>query len=121
EWGGGGSVGGGGGGGVGGGGGGAGGGGGGGCVGGGGGGGGAALGWGGWVGEAGGGTVLSAELVIEQLEILPSQQIRSMREYAVSFANLVNGSGSANAEAIDDLSEAGRKLTEGLRSIFQRK
>lgn len=74
-----------------------------------------------YVGKTAVGTVFSPELVIEQLEILPSQQIRSMREYAVSFANLVNGSGSANAEAIDNLSEAGRKLTEGLRSIFQRK
>lgn len=71
-----------------------------------------------YVGKSAVGTVFSPEIVVEQLEILPSQQIRSVREYALAFSNLSNG--TAAGEAINDLNEAGRKLGEGLRSIFKR-
>lgn len=37
------------------------------------------------------GTVWAADFAVEQLEVLPSRQIRSIREYIVSFQGLTAG------------------------------
>lgn len=64
------------------------------------------------------GTVFSPSLVIEQLEILPSQQVRSAREYALGFTGLT---GNQLAGAAQDVGDSLKQLGDGLRSIFKRK
>lgn len=72
------------------------------------------------------GTVFTPDLVVQQLEILPSQQVRPVREYSLTYANLtagtvaVDGGGDA-VEAINTINEAGRQIGEGLKSIFKKK
>ena len=70
-----------------------------------------------YVGKTAIGTVFSPDVVIEQLEILPSQQVRSMREYSVSFTGLTAGMVSTAA----DPGEALKQLGDGLKSIFKKK
>lgn len=50
-----------------------------------------------------GSTAFSPDFVVEQLEVLPSRQIRTLREYAVSFSNLTarNAPASAPGQAAD--------------------
>lgn len=72
------------------------------------------------------GTVFTPDLVIEQLEILPSQQVRSVREFSLTYANLTAGTvavdgGGDTVEAINTINEAGRQIGEGLKSIFKKK
>jgi hypothetical protein len=70
-----------------------------------------------YIGKTAVGTVFSPDFVIEQLEILPSQQVRSVREYSVSYNGLVVGM----TAAAGDPGEALRQLGDGLRSIFKKK
>lgn len=59
------------------------------------------------------GTSWSQDLTFVQLEILPSNQVRVGREYAVSFRNLsANGSDAANAAG----QQAGKKLFDAVRA-----
>lgn len=73
------------------------------------------------------GTVYAPDLAVEQLEILPSQQVRSVREYSLNWTGLTAGTFAADGEgadplqAIGELNEAGRKIGEGLKSIFGKK
>jgi hypothetical protein len=74
------------------------------------------------------GTAFSPDLAIQQLEVMSSQQVRSIREYSVNYRNLKPGSWAADAgesndalEAINNVSEAGKQLGEGLRSLFKKK
>lgn len=70
-----------------------------------------------YVGKTAIGTVFSPDLVVEQLEILPSQQIRSMREYSVSYSGLTAGM----TAAAGDPAEALKQIGDGLKSIFRQK
>jgi len=45
------------------------------------------------------GTSYTADFVLQQLEILPSRQVRSVREYAVSYQDLRAGNSSSGAAA----------------------
>lgn len=80
-----------------------------------------------YVGKTVIGNVFTPDLAIEQLEVLSSQQVRSIREYSLSYPNLTagmlvgNADGSQVAESINNVSEAGRQLTEGLKSLFKKK
>lgn len=68
------------------------------------------------------GTVYSPDFVLEQLDILPSQQIRSMRELNFNFPSLMAGTfGNETLDAVQSINEAGKQLSEGLRSIFKKK
>lgn len=71
------------------------------------------------VGKTSIGTVFSPDLVIEQLEILPSQQVRSTREYAVGFTGL--SSSPAPGVAAQEVGNSLKQLEDGLRSIFKKK
>jgi hypothetical protein len=62
------------------------------------------------------GTIFNPELVVAQLEPLPGNQVRTVGEYSVSFANIAPGNFGSAASSIDD---AGRQLVEGLKSIFK--
>jgi hypothetical protein len=81
-----------------------------------------------YVGKTAIGTVFTPDLAVEQLEILPNQQVRSTREYSLTFANLTAGAmvgdiadvGDA-ASAVNTISEAGKQISEGLKSIFKKK
>lgn len=70
-----------------------------------------------YVGKTAIGTVFSPDLVIAQLEALPPDQIRTVSEYSVSFANITSGSFGSAVTSIDD---AGRQLAEGILSIFKK-
>ena len=78
-----------------------------------------------YIGKTTIGTVFTPDLAIERLEILPSQQIRSVREYSLSFANLSAGTMVAEAgeaaNAVTSINEAGKQLSEGLKSLFKKK
>lgn len=69
------------------------------------------------------GTIYSPDVVLAQLEILPSQQVRLTRELTFNFSNLTTGSfgGGDTLDAVQSINEAGRKLSEGFRSIFKKK
>jgi hypothetical protein len=67
------------------------------------------------------GTILgmswSTDFVLQQREVLPSQQVRSVREYAISFADLTaSGSAAASGTATSDnaAGQAAGKFVEGL-------
>lgn len=63
-----------------------------------------------------GSRVFSPDFVVEQLEVLPSKQIRTVREYAVSFSNLTTGSATATAAGqAADPAEALKKLGDLLK------
>jgi hypothetical protein len=78
-----------------------------------------------YIGKTAIGTVFTPDLAIERLEILPSQQIRSVREFSLSFANLSAGTMVAEAgdaaNSVTSISEAGKQLSEGLKSLFKKK
>jgi hypothetical protein len=62
------------------------------------------------------GTAFAYSLALEQLEILPGNQIRSLREYSVSFDELAEGSSAAATPAVDDaVGKLGQKLIDKLR------
>lgn len=71
-----------------------------------------------YVGKTRIGTVYSPDLVIEQLEVLPSQQVRSVREYAIGFTGL--GSSQVPAQ-VQEVGDSLQQLGEGIRSIFKKK
>ena len=73
-----------------------------------------------YVGKTAVGTIFSPDLVLEQLEILPSQQIRSVRDYHVSFTGIGPGAGALTGDA-QSINDAARQLAEGLKSIFKKK
>ncbi|HEU4484572.1 MAG TPA: hypothetical protein VFR96_03710 [Povalibacter sp.] len=68
-----------------------------------------------YIGKTAIGTVFAPDLAIQQLEILPSQQIREVREYSLSFADVTAGGSVAS---VDD---AARQLSDGLKSLFRKK
>ncbi len=79
-----------------------------------------------YVGKTAIGNAFNPDLAVEQLQVLPSQQVRSIREYSINYPNLTAGmlvgdSGSDAIESINNVSEAGRQLTEGLKSLFKKK
>jgi hypothetical protein len=75
-----------------------------------------------YVGKTAIGTIFSPDLVLEQLEVLPSQQIRSVRDYNVSFTGISPGTGAdALAGDAQSINDAARQLSEGLKSIFRKK
>lgn len=75
-----------------------------------------------YVGKTAIGTVYSPSFVLEQLEILPSQQIRSVRELSFSYSGTTAGNfGNETLDAVQSINEAGRQLSEGLKSIFKNK
>ena len=62
------------------------------------------------------GTAFAYSLALEQLEILPGNQIRETREYSVSFDGLAAASPNAAANAVDDeVGKLGQKLFDKLR------
>jgi len=63
------------------------------------------------VGNSGIGSTFNYDVSIEQLGILPSQQIRSLRRYAVHFDNLtMGGTGAANVtDAVNKLKSLFKK------------
>lgn len=62
------------------------------------------------------GTAFAYSLALEQLEILPGNQVRETREYSVSFDGLTEGSPNAAAEAVnDEVGKLGQKLIDALR------
>lgn len=70
------------------------------------------------------GTVHSYDVTLVQLEILPSRQIREVREYALTYTGLTAGR-SAGATASDPVSAAGSTLLDsvaqrGIRGILKR-
>lgn len=67
------------------------------------------------------GTVFAPDLAIEQLEILSSQQVRSLREYSVSYRDLRQGSWALGAGEPNSAIEALNNVSEGLRSLFKKK
>lgn len=67
-----------------------------------------------YIGKTAIGTVFAPDLALKQLEILPSQQIREVREYSLSFADVTAG----GAASVDD---AARQLSDGLKSLFKKK
>lgn len=89
-----------------------------------------------YVGQTIIGNVFTPDFVIQQLEVLPSRQIRPVRDYSISYANLTAGTmmGSSDATSgtgldqanevvgtLNNAAEAGRQLTEGLKSLFKKK
>jgi hypothetical protein len=70
-----------------------------------------------YVGKTALGTVFNPDLVVAQLEVLPGNQVRTVSEYSVSFANIPAGSLGSAVGSVDD---AGRQLAEGLKSIFKK-
>jgi len=71
------------------------------------------------------GTVHSYDVTLVQLEILPSRQIRQVREYALTYTGLTAGRTSSGATASDPLSAAGSALVDsvarrGIRGILKR-
>lgn len=67
-----------------------------------------------YIGKTAIGTVFAPDLALKQLEILPSQQIREVREYSLSFSDVTAG----GAASVDD---AARQLSDGLKSLFKKK
>lgn len=68
-----------------------------------------------YVGKTPIGTVFSPSLVVEQLEVLPSKQVRSVREYSLGFSDVAANAGGAAAAQ-----DAGEALKQ-LKSIFKNK
>lgn len=71
------------------------------------------------------GTVHSYDVTLVQLEILPSRQIREVREYALTYTGLTAGRTSTGAAASDPVTSAGSALVDsvaqrGIRGILKR-
>jgi hypothetical protein len=63
-----------------------------------------------FVGKVPPGTVFSPSLVVEQYELLPSNQLKLEREHALSFGEVRSGTGAANAaEALKNLGDLLKK------------
>lgn len=59
------------------------------------------------------GTAFSPDLVLQQLEILPSQQIRPVRDFSLNYTDLSAGAaGAAQADALNGVLDGLRKLTK---------
>lgn len=71
-----------------------------------------------YVGKTALGTIFNPQLVVAQLEIIPGNQVRTVGEYSISFANIAPGNFANPVSSVDD---AGRQLVEGLKSIFKQK
>ncbi|MDY6947471.1 MAG: hypothetical protein SXG53_17310 [Pseudomonadota bacterium] len=69
-----------------------------------------------YVGKTAIGTVFNPDLVVAQLQVLPGNQVRTVSEYSVSFANIAAG---GLGDAVSSVDDAGRQLAEGLKSIFK--
>jgi hypothetical protein len=69
------------------------------------------------------GTSFSPDLVLQELEILPSRQIRPARDFSLSFRELGTGMAASVAgdagDRISEAQEATRKITEGLRQLMK--
>lgn len=64
------------------------------------------------------GAAYNFDFVIEQLEVLPSQQIRVAREHSISYQAIgANSMGGGTAQSAESLSEA----TKAIRDIFKKK
>jgi hypothetical protein len=64
------------------------------------------------------GTTYTFDVSLEQLEILPSQQIRSTRQFALNFPNLSVSPLAGGAQAMppaENLGEAGKKIVDVFR------
>jgi hypothetical protein len=62
------------------------------------------------------GTAFAYSLALEQLEILPGNQVRAAREYSVSFDQLAAGApGDATRVVSDEAGKLGQKLIDKLR------
>lgn len=70
-----------------------------------------------YAGKTAVGTVFSPSFVLEQLEILPSQQIRPLRELNFTYS----GSTAGTFDAAQTINDAGKALAEGLKSIFKKR
>lgn len=70
-----------------------------------------------YVGKSAIGSVFNPDLVVAQLEILPGNQIRTVSEFSLSFANVPAG---GLGDAASSVGDAGRQLAEGLKSIFKK-
>lgn len=69
------------------------------------------------------GTSFSPDLVLQQLEILPSRQIRPARDFSLSFRELTPGAiaGRDALNRLDDTQQAAQKISEGLRQLMKPK
>jgi hypothetical protein len=69
------------------------------------------------------GTSFSPDLVLQELEILPSRQIRPARDFSLSFRELGTGVSASvvgdAGERLGEVQEATRKITEGLRQLMK--
>lgn len=71
------------------------------------------------------GPVFTYDLTLEQLEILPSNQVRSIRQYTVGFKDLTATTGEAvqatrDAAAQEVGNEVGKKVLDELRKKFKK-
>lgn len=60
------------------------------------------------------GTAFTYDLAVEQLQLLPSQQVQSVRQYSLNFPSLAAGAQPAAAENLNDAVKA-------LKDIFKKK
>jgi hypothetical protein len=69
------------------------------------------------------GMSFSPDLVLQELEILPSRQIRPARDFSLSFRELGTGMAASVAgdagDRLGETQEATRKITEGLRQLMK--
>lgn len=69
------------------------------------------------------GTSYSPDLVLQELEVLPSRQIRPARDCSLSFRELAEGvSAGAGADGLNRLeqaTQATQKISEGLRQLMK--
>lgn len=63
------------------------------------------------------GTSFTYDVVIEQLEVLPSQQIRSVRDYSLNFPDLRPVGGVAAPSSVSDINDTAQKI----RGLFRKK
>lgn len=65
------------------------------------------------------GTAWTYDVVVDQLEILPSQQVRTGREYSLHFTDLTAGMPSVGAGG--DSQQDLKKAMQGLKDLFKKK
>lgn len=66
------------------------------------------------------GTRWNADFVLQQLEILPSRQVRTVRDYAISFQDLAAG-GASGAASAGTAAQDVQTALEGLGKLFGKK